>query len=177
MVIDSFGNESNVVSHLTVTVNGLTSWLMYIANFVGKVSFSVGTRLTPHPNTVIAHCKQTTFCITYCFLETIFGLKKKCFLLSIRFFNILSSLDLSEGWERWGGCFFFVSNYNGGVIAVADGVSGYETQNFLLFHYLIIKFNTIFDKKNYLFQKKIASCSWWLNSIFSVQIIFPKGEQ
>ena len=28
---------------------------------------------------------------------------------------------------------FFVSNYNGGVIAVADGVSGYEIQNFLLF--------------------------------------------
>jgi len=41
MVIDSFGNESNVVSYLTVIVNGLTSWLMYIANFVGKRCFSL----------------------------------------------------------------------------------------------------------------------------------------
>ena len=41
MVIDSFGNESNVVSYLTVIVNGLTSWLMYIANFVGKRCLSL----------------------------------------------------------------------------------------------------------------------------------------
>lgn len=39
--------------------------------------------------------------------------------------------------ERGGEDAFFVSNYNGGVIAVDDGVSGHETQNFLLFDNLI----------------------------------------
>ena len=45
--------------------------------------------------------------------------------------------------ERGGEDAFFVSNYNGGVIAVDDGVSGHETQKFLLYDNLI---HLVYDK-------------------------------
>ena len=83
------------------------------------MSFCVGTHLIPHPNKVIAHCKLpfvsplcSMFDVLYRFLETVF--------------NIIKSLVFSKV-ERGGEDAFFVSNYNGGVIAVADGVFGYET--------------------------------------------------
>ena len=41
-------------------------------------------------------------------------------------FNIIKSLVYLKV-ERGGEDAFFVSNYSGGVIAVADGVFGYET--------------------------------------------------
>ncbi|GAY32381.1 hypothetical protein CUMW_285380 [Citrus unshiu] len=69
-----------------------------------ELSFCVGTHLIPHPN------KEINFHKPIC---------NVLILLSFGFFEV----------ERGGEDAFFVSCYNGGVIAVADGVSGWAEQN------------------------------------------------
>lgn len=95
------------------------------------MSFSVGTHLIPHPKKVSAHQKPPLCSL----MRTTFNGRKeeekRCsFLHGSLTFQVLAFLKVDRGGEDA----FFVSNYNGGVIAVADGVSGYETQDSLVLY-------------------------------------------
>lgn len=110
------------------------------------MSFRVGTHLIPHPNKVSARCKPLVSFYTLsptCIGEKLIGEKKSFCLSILKIFEVLVFLKVDRGGEDA----FFVSNYDGGVIAVADGVSGYEALDSLL-----------------------------LSSSFSVQIVFSKCE-
>lgn len=82
-----------------------------------EVSFSVGTCLIPHPKKVV--------------LFIYFW----CIYLSLAQFVVLVKVD------KGGEDAFFVSNYNGGVIAVADGVSGYLLSHKLQFYIITVNLN------------------------------------
>lgn len=73
---------------------------MYCCGCRSEVSFSVGTHLIPHPKKVSAHQKPPLCSL----MRTTFNGRKKKKFFSACVSNI-SSIGLSEGWQRWGGCF------------------------------------------------------------------------
>lgn len=103
----------------------------YCCDCRSEVSFCVGTHLIPHPNKVSARCKPLVSFYTLsstCVGEKVYWGEKEFLFEQLRNFEVLVFLKVDKGGEDA----FFVSNYNGGVIAVADGVSGYEAQDSLL---------------------------------------------
>lgn len=98
-----------------------------------ELSFCVGTHLIPHPSKVVHSCKASFFICPPCIfvphlcwgLEFFFFFFRLEFLVFIKAFVYLQELVFGKV-EKGGEDAFFVSTYNGGVIAVADGVSGYE---------------------------------------------------
>lgn len=108
--------------------NQLNNWVdLFCRVHRSEVSFCVGTHLIPHPNKVVNWlpwvllcdhvgflCYKLIYCL-YCYTNYQFGSTCATHLWVFVFRKV----------DRGGEDAFFISSYNGGVVAVADGVSGY----------------------------------------------------
>lgn len=91
------------------------------------MSFSVGTHLVPHPEKVSQNLEAI---LKYEYFNLWFGHETLSLMsdLTSHFLpngssNLFLTMDCSKA-DKGGEDAFFVSSYNGGVLAIADGVSG-----------------------------------------------------